>query len=77
MKSGVDVVTFTSASTVENFVEILRQHNINLINNPLIACIGTVTEQAAREAGLENIIVAKEFTTDGLVSLLAASLLVK
>jgi uroporphyrinogen-III synthase len=70
LKSGVDVVTFTSPSTVENFVEILRQHNISLANNPLIACIGTVTEKAAREAGFENIIVAKEFTTEGLVDVI-------
>ncbi|MBI4761992.1 MAG: uroporphyrinogen-III synthase [Chloroflexota bacterium] len=70
LKSGVDVVTFTSASTVENFVAICKQNRLdplNLPNNPLIACIGPITEQAAREAGFENVVVAEEYTTDGLV----------
>ena len=70
LKLGVDVVTFTSASTVENFVAILRQHKLdplNLPNNPLFACIGPITEQAAREEGLVNLVVAKEYTTEGLI----------
>jgi uroporphyrinogen-III synthase len=70
LKSGVDVITFTSASTVENFVAVTRQHNLdplNLPNNPLVACIGPITEQAAKEAGFQNLVVAKEYTTDGLI----------
>lgn len=70
LKSSVDVITFTSASTVENFVAVTRQHNLdplNLPNNPLIACIGPITEQAAKEAGFQNLVVAKEYTTDGLI----------
>lgn len=70
LKSGVDVVTFTSASTVENFVAICKQNGLdplNLPSNPLFACIGPITEQAAREAGFENVVVAEEYTTDGLV----------
>lgn len=80
LKNGVDVVTFTSASTVENFIALCKQHRLdplNLPNNPLFACIGPITEQAAREAGFEKIVVAKEYTTDGLVSLLVASQIVK
>lgn len=74
LKSGVDVVTFTSASTVENFVAIARQYDLdplNLPNDPLFACIGPITEQAAKEAGFQNLIVAKEYTTDGLIEALA------
>lgn len=74
LKSGVDAITFTSASTVENFVAITRQHNLdplNLPNNPLIACIGPITEQAAKEAGFQNFVVAKKYTTDGLIEAIA------
>ncbi|KAA0273009.1 MAG: uroporphyrinogen-III synthase [Chloroflexi bacterium] len=74
LKSGVDVVTFTSASTVENFVAITRQHELdplNLPNSPLIACIGPVTKQAAKEAGFQNLVVAKEYTTEGLIEAIA------
>jgi uroporphyrinogen III methyltransferase/synthase len=70
LKSGVDIITFTSASTVENFIAIARQNKLdplNLPKNPLFACIGPITEQAAREHGLANIIVAKEYTTEGLI----------
>lgn len=70
LKSGVDVITFTSASTVENFVAVMRQNKLdplNLPNNPLFACIGPITEQAAREEGIVNLIVAEEYTTEGLI----------
>jgi len=73
LKTGVDVITFTSASTVENFVAIMRQNKLdplNLPNNPLFACIGPITEQAARDEGLSNLVVAKEYTTEGLIQIL-------
>jgi uroporphyrinogen III methyltransferase/synthase len=57
-----DVVTFTSASTVRNFVAIagteVRGH---------VACIGPVTADAARDAGLRVDVVAEEHTVPGLV----------
>lgn len=70
LKSGVNVVTLTSPSTVQNFVAIAKQNGLdplNLPNNPLFACIGPITEQAAREGRLSNLVVAKEYTTDGLI----------
>jgi uroporphyrinogen-III synthase len=73
LKSGVDIITFTSASTVENFVAICTQNRLdplNLPNNPLFACIGPITKQSAREAGIQNIVVAKEYTTEGLVEVI-------
>jgi uroporphyrinogen III methyltransferase / synthase len=74
LKLGVDVITFTSASAVENFAAILRQNNLDplkMSNNPLIACIGPITEQAARAAGFQNIVVAKEYTTEGLIKIIS------
>ena len=76
LKSGLDVVTFTSASSVENFVTILRQNKLdplNLPNNPLIACIGPITAQAARDEGFQNIVIAKEYTTKGLIEALTTT----
>lgn len=70
LRSGVDVVTFTSASTVENFIAIARKNKLdpmNLPNHPVFACIGPITEQAARQAGFENVVVAEEYTTEGLL----------
>jgi uroporphyrinogen-III synthase len=69
LKAGVDVVTLTSPSTVQNFVAIARKHGfdpLNLPNNPVFACIGPITEQAAKEEGLVNLVVAGKYTTEGL-----------
>ena len=71
LKSGVDVVTFTSPSTVTNFVEIVRRASLNplsLPGNPKIACIGPITQKAAEEAGFAETIVAEEYTAEGLVN---------
>jgi uroporphyrinogen III methyltransferase / synthase len=73
LKSGLDAVTFTSPSTVENFVELVHRAGLDplhLPGNPRIACIGPITQQAAAEAGFVDILVADEYTTEGLVELL-------
>jgi|SRR5215211_2825334 len=70
LHSGVDVITLTSPSTVQNLMAVLEQNGLDpkdLPNNPLFACIGPITEQAAREAGLMNLVVAEEYTTEGLL----------
>lgn len=74
LKSGVDVITLTSPSTVQNFTAIARQHGLDplsLPGNPLFACIGPITEQAARQEGVVNLVVAKEYTTDGLMDVIS------
>lgn len=73
LKSGVDVVTLTSPSTVQNFVAVVKQNGLDpksLPGNPLFACIGPITEQAAREQELVNLVVANEYTTEGLIEVL-------
>ena len=74
LKAGVDVVTLTSPSAVQNFVAIAKQNGfdpLNLPNNPLFACIGPITERAAREEGLSNLVVAKEYTAEGMIQTLS------
>ncbi len=71
LRSGVDVITLTSPSTVENFIAIAEKNGLDplrLPNNPQFACIGPITEKAAREAGLPSLMIAKEYTTDGLLA---------
>jgi uroporphyrinogen-III synthase len=60
------VVTFTSSSTVRNFVTLLGAHRANL-HGILLASIGPVTSSTLRELGLRVDIEAKEFTIPGLV----------
>lgn len=74
LKAGVDIVTFTSASTVQNFLAIARQEGLDplrLPGEPLFACIGPITERAAREAGLSNVVAASEYTAEGLIEVIS------
>jgi uroporphyrinogen-III synthase len=73
LKSGVNAVTFTSPSTVENFIEIVSSVGLDplsLPGNPKITCIGPITQKAAEEAGFVDVIVAEEYTSEGIVKLL-------
>jgi uroporphyrinogen-III synthase len=68
LQRGVDVITFTSSSTVQNFVVLVGQDGI--LPHTLIACIGPITANTARELGLHVDVVATEYTMDGLVAAL-------
>ena len=65
----IDIATFTSSSTVENLVKLLDGDK-SLLEGPLIACIGPVTAQKARDLGLEVKVVASRHTVKGLVQAL-------
>jgi uroporphyrinogen-III synthase len=75
LKSGVDIITLTSPSTVENLIAIARKNGLDpraLPGNPLFACIGPITERAARQEGLVNLVVAREYTTEGLIDVISS-----
>lgn len=73
----LDILTFTSSSTVRNFMQWLMQCNRDVANSllsnvaqharPKIACIGPITSQTAREFGLDVHIEAQEYTIAGLI----------
>jgi uroporphyrinogen-III synthase len=70
-----DVVTFTSASTVRNFLAVAgAPQELGLEagggGNRAVACIGPVTATAAAEAGLRVDVVAEEHSVPGLVQAL-------
>jgi len=67
------VVTFTSSSTVRNFVALLGPRNARL-DGIRLASIGPVTSSTLRELGLHVDIEAKEFTIPGLVDAILHSL---
>jgi len=86
------VITFTSSSTVRNFVELLgfpaavrapqpvrgrgRPRHIGL-DAILMASIGPITSSTLREVGLPVDISAKEFTIPGLVKAIVAAVAVR
>jgi uroporphyrinogen III methyltransferase/synthase len=60
----IDVATFTSSSTVENFV---AAAGIDALKKMKTAAIGTVTAETLKNFGVTADIIAKEFTIAGLV----------
>ena len=71
---GVDVITFTSSSTVYNFVRAFPEDRLPaILGEAEVACMGPVTADTARKLGLEVSIVAREYTTHGLVQAIAES----
>jgi uroporphyrinogen III methyltransferase / synthase len=68
--AGADAITFTSASTVTNFVAAAGADAVP----PVVASIGPVTSAAAREQGIDVRVEADPHTIDGLVEALVAAL---
>ncbi len=64
--AGADVVTFTSSSTVTNFVATFGRESVP----PTVACIGPITGATARELGLTVAVEASVHTIDGLIDAL-------
>ncbi len=65
----IDILTFTSSSTVRNFVGALEPLP-QLSGVAVVGCIGPVTAQTARELGLPVHVTAAEHTVDGLLNAL-------
>ncbi|MGD9320435.1 MAG: uroporphyrinogen-III C-methyltransferase [Desulfobacteraceae bacterium] len=70
-KGEIDMVTFTSSSTVTNFVEMFREERQHLkawMAKVGVACIGPITAQTAEEQGLSVSLVPQEYTIEALTS---------
>jgi len=70
-KGEIDMVTFTSSSTVTNFVEMFREEGQDLktwMAKVAVACIGPITAQTAEEQGLSVRLVPEEYTIEALTS---------
>lgn len=63
----IHVLTFTSSSTVTNFLRLLGEHR-ELLEGITVACIGPITAETARKNGLTVDICAEQYTIDGLVA---------
>ena len=59
-----DWITFTSSSTVQNFVAAIGAEALTGVK---IASIGPITSATARKLGLEVAVEALVFTIDGLI----------
>ena len=71
LEQGVDIVTFTSSSTVRNLLEALDGDGSGL-KSSIIACIGPATAATAKELGLHVDLVAAKHNVEGLADSLVA-----
>ncbi|MDT8305905.1 MAG: uroporphyrinogen-III synthase, partial [Anaerolineae bacterium] len=71
---AADIFTFTSSSTVRNFVKLVGgpEEAQRLTRDALVACIGPITADTARALGLEPVVVAEHYTMEGLAAALVA-----
>ncbi len=76
------VITFTSSSTVKNFVTLLnldpknklsREERLRELDNVRFASIGPITSGTLRELGFEVHVEAKQYTIPGLVAAIVAA----
>ena len=71
LQGEIDVVTFTSSSTVDGLLRALRRMGsddpVEALRSVKVACIGQPTAQTAEKAGLHITILAKQATTSSLV----------
>ncbi len=68
---GIDCVTFTASSTVENFVRAFGEEAGTMLAGTKVACIGPITADTARGYGIRVDVEAAEYTIPGLVEAVA------
>ncbi len=64
---GIDVVPFTSSSTVQGVVELLGARAVPLLAGVVVAAIGPITASALRDRGIRIDVQASEYTVPGLL----------
>lgn len=68
-----DCIAFTSPSTIKNLAKLFDTHDLGkTLPNIAVACIGSITAQAAAEYGLHVDIQPQQFTTADLAQAIAA-----
>jgi len=74
LKGKIDLVTFTSSSTVTNFLEMFPAHKPEtLLADVQVAVIGPETQKTAIEHGIQVDVVAKKATIESLVEAIIAA----
>ena len=68
LERRIDVVTFTSASAVRNFVRVLgAEPAADLLRTTVVASIGPVTAEAASQFNIQSTVVPANYTIPALV----------
>jgi uroporphyrinogen III methyltransferase/synthase len=74
-KGAIDMVTFTSSSTVTNFKEMFKEYGEALkgwMDRVAVACIGPITAKTAEDYGFSVSLVPEAYTIDALTESIVA-----
>ncbi len=66
-EGGIDYITFTSASTVKNFMSLIGESEKAMLRDIACVAIGPITGEAMRQAGLHVALEAEAYTIDGMI----------
>lgn len=64
---GLDLLTFTASSTVQNFVDLVDAESLSLAKQVPVASIGPLTSATARKLGFNVVVEPEKSTLDTLV----------
>ncbi len=65
----IDIMTFTSSSTVNHFTQIMKSHELDTyIDRIIIACIGPIAAKTAEKHGLSVDVCPDVYTTDAMIA---------
>ncbi len=67
LADGLDLLTFTASSTVQNFVDLLDADHLVLAKEIPVASIGPLTSETARKLGFNVVIEPADSTLDDMV----------
>ena len=67
----IDIIAFTSSSTVEQLVALLGAEALPLLEGVVLASIGPITTETAEKLGLRVAVTATEYTSVGLLDALS------
>ncbi|MEK6322635.1 MAG: uroporphyrinogen-III synthase [Acidobacteriota bacterium] len=74
-ENSIDVVTFTSSSTISNFAALVGLTDLSdLLANMVVACIGPVTADTAARHGLKRVIQPELYNAEALVESIVKSI---
>jgi uroporphyrinogen-III synthase len=75
LRAGVDIITFSSSSTVRNFFEMLGDEAQSILDGAQVVCIGPVTAETFQKlsVGQRGPAIAAEYTIPGLMAILERS----
>jgi len=71
-QGAIELVTFTSSSTVTNLLELLGENGAQLVAKAKVACIGPITAETCLAHDIKPDVIAEEYTIKGLIEAITA-----